>query len=138
MSFLEKIKNSVDEYVDGLAIKDLEYKVRMILREREEYKSWTDKELSLATLAFKDDIKKGAKLDSLIVPAFALVNEAARRILGQSPFDVQILGGLVIHSGNESGRRQDINRNNAGIFKCAGRERRTHNNHQRLFGGKRR
>jgi preprotein translocase subunit SecA len=99
MSFLEKIKNSVDEYVDGLAIKDLEYKVRMILREREEYKSWTDKELSLATLAFKDDIKKGAKLDSLIVPAFALVNEAARRILGQSPFDVQILGGLVIHSG---------------------------------------
>ncbi len=99
MSLLEKIKKSVDNYVDNLALKDQEYRLKMILREREEYKSWTDKELRLATLAFKDDLQKGAKPDSLIVPAFALVNEVARRILGQSPFEVQILGGLVIHSG---------------------------------------
>ncbi len=47
----------------------------------------------------RDDIKNGGKLDSLIVEAFALAREAARRTLGMRPFDVQVIGGLVLHEG---------------------------------------
>lgn len=99
MDFEEKLKNSFNKYLDNQALKDLEYRVRLVGREREELKSWTDKELRLASLAFKEDLKKGKRLDTLVVQAFAVANEAARRVLGKVPFDVQILAGLVIHSG---------------------------------------
>jgi preprotein translocase subunit SecA len=69
------------------------------MREREELKGWSQKELRLSTLAFKDDLQKGKKLESLIVPAFAVVCEAARRLYGKVPYEVQVLGGLVIHQG---------------------------------------
>ena len=99
MSLIEKLKDGANEYLDNLSLDKLQYRVRLVAREREELKSWTDKELKLAALAFKDDLKKGKSLDSITVSAFAVVNEAARRVLGQVPFDVQILAGLVIHSG---------------------------------------
>jgi preprotein translocase subunit SecA len=99
MDILEELKNGANRYIDSKALEDLEYRVKLVLKEREELKGWTDKELNLATLSFKNDLAKGARLDSLVVQAFAVVNEAARRVLNQSPFPVQILAGLVIHSG---------------------------------------
>jgi preprotein translocase subunit SecA len=99
MAFLEDIKNNFNTFLDNIALSDLEDRVRLILKEREDLKSWTDKELRLATLAFKDDLKKGKRLDSLMVDAFAVANEVARRVLKKEPFEVQILAGLVIHSG---------------------------------------
>lgn len=99
MAFVEKIKDAVNRYIDAAALHDLDYKVKLVMREREELQGWSDKELRLATLAFKDDLKKGKRLESLLVPAFAVVNEVARRIYKQSPYPVQILGGLVIHQG---------------------------------------
>ncbi|TIO09587.1 MAG: preprotein translocase subunit SecA, partial [Mesorhizobium sp.] len=41
----------------------------------------------------------GASLDDLLIPAFATVREAARRVLGMRPFDVQLIGGMVLHNG---------------------------------------
>lgn len=99
MSVIEQIKDKADRFIDHLAIEDLEDRVGLVLNEREELKGWTDRELKLATLAFKDDLAKGKRLDFLIVPAFAVVCEAARRIFGKIPFQVQILAGLVIHQG---------------------------------------
>ena len=99
MNFIEGLKDKVNKYIDGLALKSLENRVKMILKEREELKSWTDKELRLASLAFKDDLAKGKTLDSIAVHVFAVVNEAARRVLKQTPFAVQILAGLVLHQG---------------------------------------
>jgi len=99
MDFVEGLKDKVNSFIDALALEDFEDRVRLILHERDELKNWTDKELRLATLAFKDDLAKGKKLDSMLVSVFAVVNEAARRVLKQSPFPVQILSGLVIHSG---------------------------------------
>ncbi len=99
MSYIENLKQKVNRYLDGRYIHRLENKIKLIAREREELKSWSAKELRLAALAFKDDIKKGKTLDDILVPAFAVANEAARRVLGQVPFDVQILGGIVIHMG---------------------------------------
>ncbi len=99
MSFVEDLKESTNKFIDNLALQDLEYRVKLILKEREELKSWSDKELKLATTAFKQDLSKGKKMDTLVVSAFAVVNEAARRVFNKSPFPVQILAGLVIHSG---------------------------------------
>lgn len=99
MAFLDNIKDSVDKYIDNLALEDLEYRVKLVLKEREELKTWTDKEIRLASLAFKEDLAKGKRLDTILVQAFAVVNEAAARVLKQVPYDVQILAGLVIHSG---------------------------------------
>ncbi len=99
MSFIEGIRQKVNNFIDHIAIESFEDRVGLIKKEREEFKGWSDKELALATVAFKQDLAKGKRLDTLVVPAFAVVNEAARRILGQVPFDVQILAGLIIHSG---------------------------------------
>jgi preprotein translocase subunit SecA len=99
MAFLDNTKEKVDKFIDDLALEDLQYRVKLVLKEREELEGWSDKELKLAALAFRDDLKKGKKLDTLLVQAFAVVNEAARRVLKQSPFPVQILAGLVINSG---------------------------------------
>ncbi len=99
MNYLENLRNAVNAYVDAKERRKLEYKVRNIVTERKELEHWTDTELQLATQAFRQDLQKGKRLDTLTVPAFAVVNEVARRLLGQSPYEVQILGGLVIHSG---------------------------------------
>ena len=52
------------------------------------------------TEQFRTDIANGATLDDLLVPAFATVREAARRVLGMRPFDVQLIGGMVLHEGS--------------------------------------
>ncbi len=99
MAFVEDLKDKVNRYLDTQALKSLEHRVGLILNEREELKSWTDNELRLSTLAFKDDLAKGKSLDSLVISAFAVVCEAARRVFGKIPYEVQILAGLVIHQG---------------------------------------
>lgn len=99
MSYVENLKQKVNNFLDTRYLHRLENKIALIAKERQELKDWSEKELRLAALAFKDDIKKGKTLDDILVPAFAVANEAARRVLGQVPFDVQILGGIVIHMG---------------------------------------
>ena len=51
------------------------------------------------TAAFKERIAKGEPLDELLPEAFALVREASRRTLGQRHYDVQLLGGIILHRG---------------------------------------
>ncbi|MHA1114272.1 MAG: DEAD/DEAH box helicase, partial [Alphaproteobacteria bacterium] len=64
-----------------------------------ELEGLTDEALRARTEDFRARIKDGAELDDLLVEAFATVREAAKRALGQRPFDVQLLGGLVLHHG---------------------------------------
>ncbi|MCX7635376.1 MAG: preprotein translocase subunit SecA, partial [Syntrophales bacterium] len=59
----------------------------------------TDAELRAYTDTLKQRLKDGAELDDLLPEAFALVREAARRTLHMRPFDVQIIGGIVLHQG---------------------------------------
>ncbi len=56
-------------------------------------------ELKAKTKEFKDRLKNGQSLDDIIVEAFAVVRETAKRVLGERHYDVQILGGLVLHKG---------------------------------------
>ena len=57
----------------------------------------SDEELRARTAEFKKQLAEGAKLDDLLAPAFATVREAAKRVLGQRHFDVQLIGGMVLH-----------------------------------------
>jgi len=59
----------------------------------------SDVELQRKTVEFKERLEKGESLDSLLPEAFAVVRETARRILGMRHFDVQLMGGIVLHQG---------------------------------------
>ncbi len=64
-----------------------------------EIEKLSDDELRARTDEFKKQIAEGADLDDLLEPAFATVREAARRTLGQRHFDVQLIGGMILHEG---------------------------------------
>src|SRR4029078_2834966 len=59
----------------------------------------SDAELRARTDQFRAEFAAGKSLDDLMVPAFATVREAAKRTLGQRHFDVQLMGGMVLHEG---------------------------------------
>ena len=63
------------------------------------YEKFNDDQLIKNTLEFKEKIKKGTNIDDLIPESFANVREAAKRSLGQRHYDVQIMGGVVLHQG---------------------------------------
>lgn len=60
----------------------------------------SDEQLKARTAEFKKQLAEGKTLDDLLVPAFATVREAAKRTLGQRHFDVQLIGGMVLHEGD--------------------------------------
>ena len=59
----------------------------------------TDEELRAKTPYFRDKLQNGAELDDILVEVFAVVREVSQRTVGMRPFDVQILGGLVLYEG---------------------------------------
>jgi preprotein translocase subunit SecA len=59
----------------------------------------TDAELTAKTEEFRERLRQGEVLDDVLVEAFAVVREAARRAIGLRPFDVQMVGGIVLHQG---------------------------------------
>ena len=63
------------------------------------YEKFNDDQLLKNTLEFKEKIKNGINIDDLIPESFANVREAAKRSLGQRHYDVQIMGGVVLHQG---------------------------------------
>ncbi len=66
----------------------------------DEYKKLTDEELKAKTPEFKKRLEKGETLDDIMVEAFATAREAASRVLGLTPFKVQIIGAAAMHFGN--------------------------------------
>src|SRR6202045_406480 len=65
-----------------------------------ELEQLSDEALRARTDEFKKQVAEGKTLDDILVPAFATVREAAKRTLGQRHFDVQLIGGMVLHEGN--------------------------------------
>ena len=72
-------------------------KVAAINALESELEKLSDEQLKARTAVFKDQLAKGADLDDLIVPAFATVREASKRVLGMRHFDVQLIGGMVLN-----------------------------------------
>ena len=62
-------------------------------------KKLTDSELQNKTVEFKERLANGETLDDLLPEAFAVVREASVRVLGMRPFDVQLIGGIILHQG---------------------------------------
>ena len=67
-----------------------------------ELEALSDDALRARTEEFKKQVAEGASLDDILVPAFATVREAAKRTLGQRHFDVQLIGGMILHEGKIS------------------------------------
>jgi preprotein translocase subunit SecA len=65
----------------------------------ESIKSLSDAQLAAKTQEFKQQLADGKSLDDILAPAFAVVREASRRVLGMRPFDVQLTGGMILHEG---------------------------------------
>ena len=59
----------------------------------------SDADLRARTADFKQKLANGAPLDDLLIPAFATVREDSKRVLGMRHYDVQMIGGLVLHQG---------------------------------------
>lgn len=80
-------------------IKRLQPKVQAINDLESEMKLLSDEALRMKTGEFKERINKGEHIDQILVEAFAVVREAAVRTMGMRHYDVQILGGIVLHEG---------------------------------------
>jgi len=79
--------------------------VNHINKLEEKIKSLTDKELQNQTNLFIQRLSKGENVGDLLVESFAIVREASRRVLGLRHFDVQLVGGLILHEGKISEMR---------------------------------
>jgi preprotein translocase subunit SecA len=80
-------------------VKSLGPLVEQINDHEAELEQLSDEALRAKTAEFKQRLEDGAELDDLIPEAFATVREAAKRTLGQRHFDVQMMGGIVLHRG---------------------------------------
>src|SRR5919109_1786735 len=97
-SFATKIFGSANER----KIKALRPKVEAINALEAEVAKLSDDQLRARTAEFRQQLENRASVDDLLVPAFATVREAAKRTLGQRHFDVQLIGGMVLHEGRIS------------------------------------
>ena len=95
MGFLEKIFGTYRER----EVKKLQSIADKIESLDESMQKLTDEELQAKTIEFKERIKKGESLDSILPEAFAVCREASSRVLGMKHFRVQLLGGMVLHQG---------------------------------------
>ena len=84
---------------EGRKLKALEGIVPEVGAFEAEIKGLSDDELAAKTVAFRNRLDNGEDLDDLLPEAFAVVREAAWRILGQRHYDVQIMGGAALHFG---------------------------------------
>lgn len=81
-------------------VKGYQSRVSAINALEAEVSKLSDEALKARTVEFKKQLAEGKTLDDLLVPAFATVREAAKRTLGQRHFDVQLIGGMVLHEGD--------------------------------------
>ena len=95
MSFLDKLLGTSSES----KLKKLKPKVALINALEPDMQKLTDEQMRQKTVEFKQRLQNGETLDDLLVEAFALVREASVRTIGLRHFDVQLLGGMVLHQG---------------------------------------
>ena len=81
-------------------LRRLEKMADKVLNYESQMAAMSDEELKAKTDEFKERYNKGESLDSLLYEAFAVVREAAQRVLGLFPYKVQVMGGIVLHHGD--------------------------------------
>ena len=84
---------------EGKKVRALESLVPEINAVEGDYQRLSDEELRSKTNDFKLEVDRGADLNDLLIDAFAVMREAAQRVLGQRHYDVQLMGGAALHFG---------------------------------------
>src|SRR6187455_182389 len=87
---------------EGRRLKQLAKQADYITSLEPDFEALSDEELKGKTAEFKERLENGEELDELVFEAFASVREAAKRTLGLRPFDVQLMGAMVLHEGDIS------------------------------------
>ena len=101
MGFFEKIFGTYSEK----EVKRVMPIVEKINGLEEEISKLSDKELTAKTAYFKEQLSNGKTLDDILPEAYAVVREASKRVLGMRHFDVQLIGGIILHQGRISEMR---------------------------------
>jgi preprotein translocase subunit SecA len=96
---LNKVAKAIFGSSNDRYVKSLQPLVRQINALEPAHEALTDAELADRTRLFRERLAAGEKLDALLPEAFATVREASRRVLGMRHFDVQLIGGIVLHRG---------------------------------------
>ena len=96
---LSKIFESIFGTRDSRTINKIKVYVNKINDLEDQFSSLSDEELKLKTKEFKERVSQGESLESILPEAFATVRETSKRVLGMRHFDVQLIGGVVLHQG---------------------------------------
>ncbi len=80
-------------------IKSLQPKVDAINALESKYEKYTEEQLRAETIRFRERLAEGETLDDILIEAFAVCREGGKRFLGMRHYDVQLIGGMVLHSG---------------------------------------
>ncbi len=94
------VLNKIANLGEGRKLKDLQALARLVNTYEPEVEELSNDELRARTPELRARVANGESLDDLLPEAFALVREAAKRTIGQRHFDVQLMGGAALHSGN--------------------------------------
>ena len=99
MAIFDQFVTKVFGSKHGREVKKLQPQVDAINALEDKMRALSDVDLQARTVQFKEKIDNGATLDDLLIPAFATVREASRRVLEMRHYDVQLIGGMVLHQG---------------------------------------
>ncbi len=94
-NFIQKLFNE-----DGRKLKQIEKKIQKVLDLEDEYAAKSDEELKAMTPYLKEKLANGATLDDIFAEAFATAREACRRVIGEFPYPVQLMGAAVMQGGD--------------------------------------
>lgn len=93
-------KDEGRDFLNRLRLSKVKSSLKKINRLKDQMSSLSNAELQAKTAEFKARLADGEHLDDLMVEAFAVVREADKRVLGMFPYDVQVMGAIVMHSGH--------------------------------------
>ena len=93
-------------------------KANEILALEETMKGLSDEDLKAKTEEFKKKVADGASLDSILVEAYAVAREGARRVTGLSAYPVQLMGGIVLHEGKIAEQKTGEGKSLTALFPC--------------------
>jgi preprotein translocase subunit SecA len=100
-----KILNAIFGTSNSRKLKKLQQTVKIINRFEPELQGLDDTQLQQKSVLFKEQLSQGKSLDDILPEAFAVAREASARVMGMRHFDVQLIGGMVLHQGSISEMR---------------------------------
>src|SRR5258708_17210939 len=99
MSIIEKVGRTLHRMTTSSVRRDIAGLASLVTERETNFTNLPDNALRVRALELRQKVANGMPLDVALVDAFALVRETAKRVLGQRPYDVQVMGGIALHRG---------------------------------------